>query len=109
VNTKRGIQSFQLAICNLQPATCNFQLDGPADQKHVIPNELMMDTQAKAVSSRRGWKILVRLAVVLLLAVAIGGVLNRLALSLNRDARPWAANAVSTSITGPSFDSAPGT
>ncbi|HWW00639.1 MAG TPA: hypothetical protein VNZ64_13150 [Candidatus Acidoferrum sp.] len=48
----------------------------------------MSDIQVKVSGGRRWRKVLLRLAAVLLLAAAIGGVLNQVAASLERNARP---------------------
>ncbi len=48
----------------------------------------MTDTQAKVLASRRWARIAFRLVLILLLAAAIGAVLNHLSSSLERDARP---------------------
>ena len=48
----------------------------------------MTDTQVKVSRARRWGRLLLRLALLLLLAGAIGGVLNHVAASLERNARP---------------------
>jgi len=48
----------------------------------------MTETQVKASPARRRGKVLLRLVVLLVLAATIGGLLNRLSASLERNARP---------------------
>ena len=48
----------------------------------------MTTTRVKARGGRQWWRIPLRVVLVLLLAAAIGGILNRLSATLERSARP---------------------
>jgi hypothetical protein len=71
------------------PAIEIFCLRGSAAQKHAPSStEIMTDTQVRASAGRQAAKFATRLGIVLLVAATIGGLLNHVSASLERNAHP---------------------